>query len=473
MVSAGGQSVMYAGAGCADITPELGIQLAGDIGRYRPVEEIRERLYARALVLKADGQRCCLLTLDLLSATNPLADDLRRLVGAQLGIPRENVILHITQNHAAPSLGHLFLVDDVPTLMPDEYPWLKGGDERYDPFCIGQCMTAVEEAAGCMQPIELKVGRGVDGRVASNRRFVMRDGTGKTHPALCDPNILYCEGPMDPEVGVMTLTGEDGRPVASLLHHTCHPIFGYPHRYVIGDWPGAWAEMMSARHGGTAFVVNGCCGNISPTDHLDPDYYQQIDGKHRVMAEKLMETTETTLRRMETITPAPFGCKRAVLHLPMRLLDPAVVAAARRYLDAYPEPKFLDADCTAVDWDWVYAVNRLDLYARQQSNPFFDYEIQVLRIGEAALVALMGEPFVEAQLHIKLASPAPYTFVAHFCNGYAGYLPTEEAFRHGGYETHTGAGSKFQPDALGQITETALSLLRELFVERTMAESAR
>lgn len=465
MMTSSDRFILSAGAGCADISPEPGIQLAGDIGRYRPAEEIRERLYVKALLLEAGGQRCCLLVLDLLSATNPLAGELRRLVGAKLGIPPEQVILHVTQNHAAPSLGHLFLVDDAPTLMPDEYPWLKGGDERYDPFCIARCLTAVEEAAARLQPMQVTVGRGIDGRVASNRRFVMRDGTVKTHPGLCDPNILYCEGPMDPEVGVMMLAGQDGRPVASLLHHTCHPIFGYPHRYVIGDWPGAWAEMMNARHGGVALVVNGCCGNISPTDHLDPDYYRQIDGKHRVVAEKLMETTETALGRLEHITPAPLCWKRAVLRLPMRALDTEVVDDARRYLDAYPEPKFLDADRTAVDWDWVYAVGRLDLYARQQRNPFFDYEIEVLRLGEAALVALMGEPFVEAQLRIKLESPAPYTFVAHFCNGYAGYIPIEEAFRHGGYETRTGVGSKFQPDALGQITETALRLLREVFAE--------
>lgn len=33
-------SSLVAGAGMADITPELGIQLAGDIGRLRPTEEI-------------------------------------------------------------------------------------------------------------------------------------------------------------------------------------------------------------------------------------------------------------------------------------------------------------------------------------------------------------------------------------------------------------------------------------------------
>ncbi len=41
---------LCAGAARADITPSLGTQLAGDIGRCRPTEEIRDRLYANALV---------------------------------------------------------------------------------------------------------------------------------------------------------------------------------------------------------------------------------------------------------------------------------------------------------------------------------------------------------------------------------------------------------------------------------------
>ncbi len=454
---------LRAGAGCADITPDYGIQLAGDIGRYRPVEEIRERLYARALVLESGGERICLLSLDLLSSTNWLSDRLRRQVAERLGIAPEAVVLHLTQNHAAPSLGHLFMIDEHQTLFPDDYPWIKGGDERYDPVCIAQCLAAVDEAAAALQPVQMSAGRGMNGRVSFNRRFIMRDGTAKTHPGSCDPNILYCEGPIDPEVGVLLLTALDGSPVASLLHHTCHPIYGYPYRFVIGDWPGAWAEQMGARHGGVPLVINGCCGNISPTDHLNADPHWKTATAHQEMAARLMETVETALDRRETLAPVPLAWRRTTLRLPLRILTPEVVADAQRILDTYPEPKFLDDAHTSVDWDWVYAVGQLDLHAHQQTVKEFDYEIQAIRLGDAALVTLMGEPFVEAQLRIKLESPAPYTFVAHFCNGYAGYIPTARAFETGGYETWTSNGSKFEPDALDRIADTALGLLRELF----------
>lgn len=454
--------VLLAGAGRADITPELGIQLAGDIGRYRPTEEIRDRLFARALVLDSGGKRCCLLSLDLLAANDHWAGELRRRVGERLGIVAEAVIFHVTQNHAAPSLGHCFVSDEC-TLMPPEYPWLRGGDDRYNPGCVEACVAAAEAAAGELRPVTVALGRGVDGRVAFNRRFVMRDGTVVTHPAICDPQILYAEGPTDPEVGLATLTDERGEVVASLLHHTCHPTHGYPHRFVIGDWPGAWAEAMEERLGGTPLVINGCCGNVHHTNHLNPE--QTWDpNNYRLMAERLTETATQVAERTEPAPGGPLAWERTVLRLPLRTLAPEVIEEARRYLEEYPEPKFLDEERTRVDWDWVYAVTRLDLAATEAGDPFCDYEIQAVRLGDLALVALMGEPFVQAQLRLKLESPAPYTFVAHFCNGYAGYIPTAEAFARGGYETRTSNGSKWQPEALEEITDSALGLVRKLFV---------
>jgi hypothetical protein len=53
---------LLAAAGQADITPERGIQIAGDIGRPRPVEEIRNRLHAKALVVESGGERACLIS---------------------------------------------------------------------------------------------------------------------------------------------------------------------------------------------------------------------------------------------------------------------------------------------------------------------------------------------------------------------------------------------------------------------------
>ena len=265
------------------------------------------------------------------------------------------------------------------------------------------------------------------------------------------------EGPTDPEVGVATFTNAAGDVTAALLHHTCHPCHGYPHRYVIGDWPGAWAALMRGHWGERCvpLVINGCCGNIHHCDHTNPDYRPD----HQRMAAMLAETARRVLDRMEPVEVARIEARRTVLPLPLRAPTETDLAAARRLLQEHPEPMWQDETKTSVEWDWVYAVNVLDLDDARRERPVFPYEIQSFRLGAFSLVSLMGEPFVEAQLDIKRASPTPYTFVAHFCNGYVGYAPTRRAFAGGGYETRTGVGSKLMPDALEKITAAAGQLL--------------
>lgn len=102
----------------------------------------------------------------------------------------------------------------------------------------------------------------------------------------------------------------------------------------------------------------------------------------------------------------------------------------------------------------------------------YTYEIQIFRIGELAIVGLIGEPFVEGQLKIKLESPAKRTFVAHNCNGYVGYIPTLHAYNAKNYDFHTPEGKPVRrganifllvPEALDTITKESIRILKDFF----------
>ena len=452
---------LLAGAARVDITPELGIQLAGDIGRPRPVEEVRHPLYVRALVLEGEGERACFLAADVTLVMRNVAEELRRRVGEAIGCSSDAVIVHAGQSHSAPSVGNHMISDDC-QLVPEELAWVRGGDARYTPQFLEGALAAVREASAALQPVTVKAVRGMDGRVSFNRRFILRDGTVQTHPRLCQADILCAEGPADPEVSLVTFEGESGRPIAALLHHTCHPVHGYPHRYVCPDWPGLWAEQVRSLLGGdcVAMTVNGACGNIHHTNHLDPTYKGDVN---RYVA-CLTETVRRILPDLAPVRSLPLRQARTVLPLPMRNLPADEVAAARELIEDHPEPMWNEAKDN-VHWDWVYALATLDLAERQQRTTTYDYETQAFRIGDLALVAWPGEPFVEAQIELKKNSPAAHTFVAHMSSDCAGYLPTREAFAHGGYETRTANWSKLAPEALESVAKESASLLRELFTE--------
>ena len=452
---------LKAGAAAVDITPDFGIQIAGDIGRPRPVEEIRDPLFAKALVLEAGDTRACIVSTDVCMFNDRCAGEIRDRVQQQFGIPRNAVLLHATQNHSAPSVGHCLCRDDCKLIGP-EYAWLRGGDERYIPVAVDGILKSVGAAIRNLAPAKIGAASGIDPRVAFNRRYVMRDGSVKCNPHGADRlNILHAEGPADPEVGVAAIAGSDGRLRSLLLHHTCHPTHGYPTRYVSADWPGAWSDAMKETCGKQceALVLNGCCGNILHRHWADAKF---VDDPQR-MGRLLAETAADTLTRIEFKATSTIECASRTIKIPYRAPTPADLAKSATMLAAHPQPKFIKNAPDCVEWDWLYAVSILDLEQKRLANPDFNYEIQVLRLGEMAVVALMGEPFVEGQLAIKLASPVRHTYIAHMSNGYAGYVPTPLAFKGGGYETWTSNGSQLIPEALEMITAESVKLLKEVF----------
>ena len=184
---------------------------------------------------------------------------------------------------------------------------------------------------------------------------------------------------------------------------------------------------------------------------------------YRRMGQLLTETTGKVLDRITYQDEALLDWKVKKIRILIRELDSKKLEEARDLLERHPEPMWRDEEHTAVEWDWVYAVAYLDLYESRQREPEFEYEIQVFRVGNTAIVGLGGEPFVEGQLRIKLESPAYPTYVAHMCNGFVGYVPTGYAFDGGGYETDTANWSKLAPEALDDIADETVDLIGKVF----------
>ena len=450
---------LSAGAAEREITPEPGIQLAGTIGFRRPVESVRDPLFARALVLEQSGLRVCLVSLDLLAVRTDWSDIIRKRVGAAIDASASRVILHATQNHSAPSIGHCFCRDGY-MRVPNDMEWLLGGDDRYNEPAIERIVEAAEAARERLEPVSFGVGSTFDGRIGFNRRLVLRDGTARMgRPGPGDALPLQIEGPTDPEVGVAAFRSlQTGDLLALLLHHTAHPtLFGARGRIVSADWPGIWADEMKKRLNSTCvpLVINGCCGNIQAAGLIDPNY---PPGDEQRIRTSLGESSQGVLDAMEFQPQVKLGLDGTNLRLRRRPLEPELVSKSQRMVANHPLPVLIDGNTEAVDREWIYAVCRLDFIERE---PESDYELQVLHIGDLAVATVMGEPFVEAQLRIKLKSMAPYTFVAHFCNGFIGYIPTARAIEGGGYETWTGTSSQFEADSLDRVADGAIALINE------------
>jgi hypothetical protein len=475
---------MTAGFGTADITPAPGIQLAGDIGRDRPVEEIRMPLSVRTLVVGSGGKTLCIIQADVIGIAGRIARELAAAVANRLGTEPEAVMLHAPQSHSSPAVGHYWAINESPCI-PDDCQWLRGGDDRYiEPFKAG-VLASVENALRNRVPVTLHLGRVSDGRAAFNRRFAMRGGTArmyperlflqmfpeligdrthvKMHPPSGSGDILMCEGVSDPEVGVAVFRAKDESLVGAILHHTCHPCHGYPHRWVHPDWPGAWAEQFSRALGapGRALTLNGFCGNIHHTNHLDPMQNSTIEEQTGF----LMESALRAAGQLAHCTDTTIGWQSQSFQAPWRRLPRETVAQAKAFLQLHPQPKWNDDTRTQTTWDWCYALATVDLSITHRLLKSSPYTVQTLRVGDLAIVGWPGEPFVEYQLEIKADCPAKYCFTAHQVNyGHlSGYQMSAAAIARGSYETWTCNTSALSPKAPAMAMDATRELLANLF----------
>ncbi len=172
-----------------DITPPLGTFKIGWLKRI-VCEEILAPLYARVAVFRSDVEQVAFVQLDTLFIARSEVVAIRNGVEKAYSFPGDHVMVSATHNHAGPAVAQ---AGDVPK------------DDTYAGDLVTKVITAFGLALDNMQDVEVGFNHVFEWHVAYNRRVVMRDGTVRTHGNFNDPESLFIEGPIDPEVAVLAV----------------------------------------------------------------------------------------------------------------------------------------------------------------------------------------------------------------------------------------------------------------------------
>ncbi|MCX6908781.1 MAG: hypothetical protein NTY01_12155, partial [Verrucomicrobia bacterium] len=98
---------LQAGAAAADITPAVGVSLAGSL-TGRSAKSIFDPLHARAVVLESGGVRVAFVLLDRIALNNDDTARARAAAAKAASIPVENVCVSCTHTHSAPCTLTIF-----------------------------------------------------------------------------------------------------------------------------------------------------------------------------------------------------------------------------------------------------------------------------------------------------------------------------------------------------------------------------
>lgn len=435
---------LLAGTARASITPYVGAFLAGFGNRDRGCEGVHDELFARALVLQAGDAAVAIVSCDLIGLTRESVEAIRRQTEAATGIPAGSVMLACTHTHSGPTMGLL------------RHPGL-------DPELVHVTEKKIAGAAimahRSMVPAALGAGKG-RARIGINRR--------EKRPEVGTVLGKNPEGPTDPDVGVVRVDASDGRPMALVVSHACHPVVLAGGNYqVSADFPGQAAAFLEGVYPGAACLyLNGCCGNVNPT---------VVGGTFEDARRAGVFLGAQAVQVAETIRPAPdapLAVKAATVEAPLAPLPSAeearsTVEKRTRVLEEQLAKGEISRALYDVDWQRGWARDVMAEYGktdRQRTRPL---ELQAIRLGDALLIGTPGETFVEIGLAIKAASPLPKTFPVAYANGNVGYIPTARAFDEGGYEVESAhkfyyGVYRFKPDVERLVTEAAIALAREL-----------
>lgn len=402
-----------AGTAAFDITPPLGVELTGYANRPGPASDIHDPLMARALAL-SDGERsAALVSLDLLGLDADLIRDVRREVELACGLPPASLLLNCSHTHAGPATQTL-----------------RGLGRRDEAYCHLVCRwtaSAVTLARRRMQPAQLSFGR-APVTIGSNRR--KRTGDGRT---IIGENAT---GAYDPTVYVLRVDSAGGRPLAIWFSHATHPvILGSENTVVSAEFPGAAArDLGAACDGAVALFAQGCCGDVNP---IERGSFEAIARTGSTLAETAVRAALDARALDPRLTVA-----LTMLDLPLKLpaadeaaaeLDAGRARLAEVEAQATELPEYRMTQPRAmVEWATDYLAA-----ARHRAPTSAPFEVQVIQLGDAAIVATSGETFMAIGQAIQAASPLADTVVLGYSNGCLGYIPTASAFAEGGYEVDT------------------------------------
>lgn len=416
---------LRAAFGRADITPKLGCRLMGYGNRASGATAVHDRLFARVLVLEAEGMQWALISCEFCYLNVVTVAEIRAAIQQQTGIPPTNVFLATTHTHSGPH--------DRDT------------DNWERPLAV-IVADAVAAAVARLQPAYIASGYGMLYGYSINRRWLDR--------------------PVDPGVGVIRIDSEAGQPLGLVTNYACHAVVMGPDNLCISaDWPGHASEKLEGALGNdaTCLFFQGGAGNINPLvagvrqalqsgrtvvsigeisayygSQGSPDRYNignRTGGTFDEVAELGAAFAQEVLHIYRGLQPE--GLKQPLWSTQVTV---KAVAGANETQDARPA-----RSPTVAAYEALYDAG-------------LPTEIMLFQIGDALLVGQPGEVFSETSIMVKSQLRALHyrtPLLVSYANGWFSYLPEPEDFPEGGYEVGRahgmGVSRHYQPHVRAAI----------------------
>ena len=431
---------LRAGVGEKELKPPLGLA-TGDGAPY--AKGYLTPLFAKALVLANGDDEVAIVTLVLLGIDRPDADRAAALAQERCGVPAPNILMTCSHTHVAPSM--LSSLHTYRSAFYDRWDDERKARERaWVDVVVSTIADAVCAAKASLQEASIGVASADLPWLIFNRRRLTRTYGAFTHWMGIPKDQSYgVEGPIDADFGLFVVRDVQYKPICLVWNLTGHNSFSFGDQYA-ADLPYTVQQALDERLGEhvPTLYTPGCSGNTNYHD------FQNAQGLPKA-TDGLASAIVAIYREACTLPEVKLGARKALLYFAQR--DVSRYWWKQDIADKYP------------GWN-DYGPKEVERFQRERlEQETYQTYVQALRLGEAALVGLAGEMFVEFQMMIKQRSPFRRTYVASYANDYAGYVATRRAFLGGSYEVWPTLNARIGREGGYLMVDKTIELLEELY----------
>ena len=386
--------------GAAKISIMPSLDQARRLGPKGLAIDIIGELCARATVFDDGERKAAIVLLDLSEFFPNITGGIRQLAGKWTGIPAENILVCATHTHSSAKIIDYDDPYDTGGVMV-EYDALSAETQAYLDMLYRQAAGAVFLADSRLKPARGRIGEiSVPG--IGKPRLRLKDGNviSFTHASMDEFKTEDIESvsAYDDALRVAVFEEAGGKPICGLANFGCHNALSMGGMTLNSDFFG-WAAERLEKETGEGFVFSlmaGPEGNVHPAAFFEHNVSVPVAESFVPVAGKMVY--DGIRKIWDKLEPFPADVVSSVSKELYFTLQQPLPLRARTYLHG-----------------------RGVTGGKQDGKGVFS-ELQLIRIGDFAILGLCGEVFHEIALNLRKKSPFKYTWVNSLCNDELSYL---------------------------------------------------
>ena len=429
---------LLAGYAKIDITPDYQIGLGGySNAETRRSVGIAARIYATCIALTDGDETILLYTIDNCSCTRAVAERIREVVGAAVGIDGEKIFCAATHSHNAPSMAG--------------YP--EAG--MYMNELLAACAIGAQLALEDRAPAKIMATKKEIQGMNFVRHIELENGViaSWNWRSFNSPPVGFF-GPADNQMVLVKFQREEKKDILMVNwqgHPDCSTDIGF--NLISPSFVGPMRDTIEAGSGMLVAYFTGADGNMV-IESLIPEYKHGL--KWRRYGVQMGVLALEAMENMVEVEGTGIATKRSVVDVDVDHSWDHMVPQADEVFALWKATDKPTGDALGQKYDFSSVYQARAIRDRAKMNATMELELNAFRVGGIGFTTGTYEMFAESGIQVKEGSPYDFTFLL---TGNSSYIPSERGFTQRCYEADTGLYARGTAE---KLRDEYIRLLKEV-----------